>query len=130
MFGRIMFRSTLLILLIAALGCSTIRLNYQSKFEAADGRKGQYHMVKSYEIGGPYSTLCPLTAIFIGGACWFYLVMPTVNQTQEIEADAETKLNQTLGAGKYKIVSSSVERESWRQDEEISQVLFAPKDAP
>jgi len=68
-------------------GCSTIRMKYSAPYEAPGGKTRRAVYEKGYPVGG-IDVLCPLTAVFFGGACWFYTVMPTVRQKNMIRADA------------------------------------------
>lgn len=111
-----------LILCILSMGCSTIRMKYDGSVTTKDGRKADYRLSKSYTLAGPDAALCGLTAIFLGGYCWYYTVMPTTGQSAQIEADAKLRLNQTYGEGNYTLTRKVVSVESWREAGEESTV--------
>jgi hypothetical protein len=114
------FRLSLLCLLgIFFCACSTIRMQYQGDVDTADGKTQHYVYEKSYEIP-LFPTLCPVTAIFLGGACWYYLVMPTVQQGQMVTADAHTAIAKQFKSTGLKPSKESADRVSWDQKPESS----------
>lgn len=82
------------------LGCTTIRMKYESMVNV-EGTTNRYTYVNSYPVGGAYSSLCYLTAILWGGTCWYYTVMPTVNQKSVIIEEAQNKLAAQLAGKKF-----------------------------
>ncbi len=85
----------LALLCFSVLGCTTIRMKYESVV-TVDGQAKDYTYVNSYPVGGAHSSLCWITGIFAGGSCWFYLVMPTVQQKAMIIEEAQNKLADKL----------------------------------
>lgn len=73
------------------LGCTSIRMKYESLVQV-DGKTNQFVYVNSYPVGGAHSSLCYITGIFLGGSCWYYLVMPTVRQKAMIIEEAQNRL--------------------------------------
>ena len=114
----------MILLFVFLTGCSTIRMSYQADVTAGDGRTGTYTLKKSYDIGGPHSAFCALTGIFLGGSCWFYLVMPTVNQNNQIRKDARQHLDKVFGKTSYEVQEQNVDRDSWSDLSEESKISF------
>jgi hypothetical protein len=109
-----------LLALVTLTACSTVRLEYKADVTTAEGKSAKYIFKRSYPVEGPHETLCWLTGIFLGGYCWYYLVMPTQQQSVQLEADALRRIEKA-GAGRdYKIQSKWVDQDSWQQmDDEI-----------
>ena len=105
------------------VSCSSIRMSYDASIKTEDGREGQFKMKKSYDVGAE-PVLCGLTGIFLGGACWYYLAMPTTNQERQIEADSEQELSKTLKNGKFSVVSKSVTQDGWTDKPKESTLQF------
>jgi len=116
-------------LFVFVSGCSTMRLEYKADVTKEDGQRVRYSYSRSYPVGGSTETLCYITGIFLGGACWFYFVMPTVDQSATAEADALAALNKSIGT-KYKLQNKDVERVSWNQEEDKAMMLVADKVVP
>jgi len=115
------FRIILLIcVVIYSMGCGTIRMRYDSDLQTPEGKTAHYVYEKSYEIP-LYPTLCGLSAIFFGGACWFYLVMPTVHQDDFVTKDALSSLDQRLKTDKYKITRQRLSRVNWEDQPELTE---------
>ncbi|PIS10661.1 MAG: hypothetical protein COT73_08310 [Bdellovibrio sp. CG10_big_fil_rev_8_21_14_0_10_47_8] len=100
------------------MGCQTIRMKYESTVTAEDGTRDQFLYENSYPVGGAHPTLCAITGILLGGSCWYYLVMPTVQQKQAILEDAETVLNKKMAGKKYDEAKVRVSRVSFSEGEE------------
>ncbi|MGZ5278437.1 MAG: hypothetical protein ACXWC9_00745 [Pseudobdellovibrionaceae bacterium] len=83
-----------------ALGCTTIRMKYESTVKV-DGQTNQFTYVNSYPVGGAHSSLCYITGIFLGGSCWYYLVMPTVQQKVMVIEEAQNHLNTKMAGKKF-----------------------------
>src|SRR5437660_10289727 len=86
----------LVFLFVFVSGCSTMRLEYKADVTKEDGQNVRYSFARSYPVGGSAETLCYITGIFLGGTCWFYFAMPTVNQSTVAEEDALTALNKSI----------------------------------
>lgn len=102
--------------------CSSIRLRAEAPIQDESHGVGIVTFEKSYSTGS-FSALCPLTAIFFGGACWFYLTMPTTKQKEQVIYDAESALiNQgfELGSGQAFDVSSK----GYRDDETYFDIFW------
>lgn len=74
-----------------------------------------FRFEKSYDISGGQPILCFTTAIFFGGACWYYLAMPTVNQTKKVEKDAIDYLIQQPDGLDYSIVRDQIDQTGWSE---------------
>lgn len=110
-------------LLATVFGCSSMRLQYAAKIETTDGKRGKFTYEKSYNTRS-LKIWCPLTAIFYGGACWFYLVMPTTGDNEIARSDAYESLDQLIGDGKYVIKSEKLSRLSWSGGEATHELSF------
>lgn len=119
--------AVIIFVLATCTNCSTIRMNYEGKVDVNDGRHATYKLAKSYDIGGPHATMCALTAIFLGGYCWYYMAMPTTQQEALLQEDVDARLNKALSSKGYKIVSSKIDRVSWSQEDEDSKITFGGK---
>lgn len=97
---------------IFSTGCSSIRMKYEGDFKTNDGKAGTVTAEKTYPLNGD-ETICIATAIFLGGYCWYYLVMPTVPQTKQMEADVKISLGETLKSENYTLTTVSNKRLSW-----------------
>ncbi|OFZ48369.1 MAG: hypothetical protein A2381_04200 [Bdellovibrionales bacterium RIFOXYB1_FULL_37_110] len=65
------------LLSVFLFSCSHVTLELNGKLKSEDKIKNITYR-KSYE--NKNANLCYISAIFFGGACWFHLVYPTVNQ--------------------------------------------------
>jgi hypothetical protein len=92
-------KSLLILCLLTLSACSTIRMKYESTVVFDNNDRQKFVYVNSYPVGGAHAVLCGATAIFLGGYCWFYLVMPTTIQTVELKEEAAKALTQKA-AGK------------------------------
>lgn len=115
-------RNFLMLTLVLALsnGCSSIRMNYEAEIETQKQGVPEtktVHYAASYELS-PTPTLCGLTAIFLGGYCWFYLTMPTGNYTQAVKNDALKKLSSELKGGSYQVRDQRVFQKGWADEKE------------
>ncbi|MGE0529564.1 MAG: hypothetical protein AB7G93_08515 [Bdellovibrionales bacterium] len=93
-------------------GCGTIRMAYEAQVNDQHVR-----VEKSYPVGGAYKELCYITAIGLGGSCWFYTVMPTVEQKNQMREDALRMVAQKLGNTNIEPKRESVYRVSWDKAE-------------
>lgn len=107
--------------------CQNIRMKYESVVES-DGSRQKYTYANSYPVGGSYSSLCYITGIFLGGTCWFYLVMPTVQQKTWIMEDANDYLSKKLAGQKYEESSVRISKVSYSEGGE--EALLQPKERP
>lgn len=104
----------LLILIWATAACSTIRLEYKAKAKDSKGQLNKVLIQRSYPVGGAFEPLCYITAIGLGGVCWFYTVMPTTDQKAQMRADAKDLITKQMGE-KAEITDETVSRISWDQ---------------
>lgn len=118
-------RNLLIALIVLSMtGCGTIRLRYKGEIQTDKNEKAHFTYLKSYDVTSAQSTTCALTAIFLGGACWFYLVMPTVNQANEIKKDADAQLLKTMKGQKFTKVEEIVTQESWSSGEVDARLIY------
>lgn len=105
---------TVIILTLALGGCSTIRMKYQAEVKptAKVTSTQVFTHEQSYDVGGANKELCIITGIFLGGYCWFYTVMPTMQQKDWILKDANRQLSKSFPAG-YEVSNVVIDRESW-----------------
>lgn len=109
-----------LALVLLTSSCSSIRMRYAADLETGDGRKGTYVFEKSYTVE-TFPVFCGVTAIFLGGACWFYLVMPTVPQVNKMQNDAHAQLEELLGPSTtYTIRASQTDRMNWEDQKQYT----------
>jgi hypothetical protein len=115
------YKSVFLALVLSILlsACGTVRMRYEDKVDGKD-----VVVEKSYPVGGAYKPLCYLTGIFLGGSCWFYLVMPTVEQKQVMREDIGPLLAQKLGVASVSTSNGKIKRISWEDKE--SDLRVAP----
>jgi hypothetical protein len=99
-------------LIFISSGCGSIRMQYGARVEAENGRTGNFVFEKSYDLGS-LPVLCGLTAIWFGGACWFYLAHPTVPNSNAVRDDAMAKLDEIFGEVPYKLSSVKSDKTSW-----------------
>jgi len=95
------------------VGCNTLRLRYMATSQDSPKGPQNVHVEKSYPVGGAIVPLCYITAIFYGGACWFYTVMPTVLQKNKIKEDARKLAAKQLSIPPESLKDETVERISW-----------------
>jgi hypothetical protein len=93
--------------------CSSSHLRYRAKYNTTEGKTGIVTYEHTYGVAPIYSQLCIVTGIFWGGACWYYLAMPTVNQTEVLENDLKPLLNKELGAQVSTLEIIDVAVKSW-----------------
>lgn len=94
-------------------------MRYDAELKTEDGRTGSYTFEKSYDISA-IPLFCGLTVIFFGGACWYYLVMPTVPQENQTHKDALKKLDELLSNSSYEVLSTHIDKMSWTEAREWS----------
>lgn len=114
---------SLALTLVLLSSCSSIRMQYYTEIKTTEGKTAKFRYRQSYDVS-PHDTLCGLTAIFLGGACWFYLVMPTVNQQQAIREDGERELSKQLKGGKYEPVRAGASQAGWGTVEPEALLVF------
>lgn len=95
--------------------CSSMRLRYGAQVES-DGQEKRFTYENSYDVGGGIPTICALTAIFLGGACWYYLVMPTVPDQKKAQDDGEAALKKEMGQKLYSVKSYQVDLHGWKSE--------------
>ncbi len=105
------------------LGCTSIRMKYESVVQV-DGQNQRYTYVNTYPVGGAYSSLCYISAIALGGSCWYYLVMPTVLQKNMIIEEAQSRLATKMTGKKYEEDFQGVRKVSF--DEGPEEINLAP----
>ena len=103
---------SLLFFLLLVGSCGTIRVQVKASYKTS---QGQGHLVyeRSYPVGHGLPVWCPLTAIFYGGACWFYLGMPFESMEVRAVKDATTDLNTRLNSTDAILEIPRVKRLSW-----------------
>ena len=116
-----------LLLLVFTTSCSHIRMGYDAQVKRESGAVSAYHFEKTYDTGS-MPTFCGVTAIFLGGACWFYLVMPTTPQEADVTADAKSRLEQLLSPASYEILRPRTDRVSWEEQPEAFELEGHQKD--
>jgi hypothetical protein len=114
--------STLVIALFLS-SCTSIRMQYDAELKTEDGRTGSYVYQKSYDTSS-IAVFCGLSAIFFGGACWYYTVMPTVPQENQTRKDALKNLDSLLKDSNYEVVSSHTDKIGWSGEREVSDLQF------
>lgn len=107
-----------LVIALFLSSCTSIRMQYDAELKTEDGRTGSYVYQKSYDTSS-IAVFCGLSAIFFGGACWYYVVMPTVPQENQTSKDALTHLDALLKDSNYEIVSSHTDKISWSSEREV-----------
>ncbi len=120
---RLMTATLLATSLLITTSCSTIRMRLDAKVEADNGEKGQVTYENSYDLGS-IPTLCALTGIFFGGACWFYLTYPNVVHMDAVRNDAEEHLTEKFGDVDYLLKKVKVDSKGWGEREE--EFTFTP----
>lgn len=101
----------------ALTACSTVRFGYEGETKDSKGETKVVRVEKSYPVGGAFTPLCYITAIAAGGSCWFFLVMPTVDQKQTLRTDAIKLAKKELGVDNVEFANEKIERVSWEQQE-------------
>lgn len=119
MINRITIAFTLLTVICLTSSCGTIRMQYDARVKAEDGKVADYHYEKSYDLANQ-PAICALTGIFFGGACWFYLAMPNTKHEDAVIADANDELKVLLKDKKYELSKVSTDKRSWSDQKETS----------
>jgi hypothetical protein len=101
--------------------CSTIRMTYQAEVKPSNGKLQKFTHERSYPVGGANQELCIITGIFLGGYCWFYTVMPTVQQKDQVASDAKRYLVKQFPSG-YTEANVVIDRQSWSDAEPKSEL--------
>ncbi len=99
------------LILALFLSCSTIRLKVEAPYETSAGN-GKMAFQKSYQLAS-FPWICGFTAIFYGGGCWAYLVMPMVPQEKKVIEDAKEELKNKLNVTEVTLVEPKVIQLSW-----------------
>ena len=115
--------------LLIGSGCSTIRMSYDAHVQTTDGHSGDFEYEASYDVGS-YPVLCGLTAIFFGGACWFYVVMPTSGQKTQVKHDAEAKLDALMSGREYTLSEKETHQLGWGDSASKNHLTLPPSVAP
>lgn len=118
---------TLSLLVFSFTGCATIRLGYEGKMTNQKGQNEVVKVEKSYPIGGAIKPLCIITAIGLGGSCWFYLTMPTTAQRALFRADALRLAKKSLNNEAIELQDEKISRVNW-QDQESTVTTEAIRD--
>lgn len=108
--------------LLLLASCSTMHLRLESQYKSPKG-DGKVVYEKSYDLAS-FPWICGATAIFYGGGCWAYVMMPMVPQEGKFTEDAKAELRKKLEADEVTLVEPEVTRTSWSQKEtklELSQ---------
>ena len=108
--------------LSAALGCSHMTVTYRAKVEADNKESAQFELRKTYDSSAMAWT-CGLTAIFYGGACWFYLIKPTGGDRAMIRDEARLTLD-SMNLGRFEIVEETFSRPRWSKEETHKNIVF------
>lgn len=112
---------SVLVLAVVFSACSSQRLRYSAEVETGGSSK-KFQFEKSYDVGGGIPVWCGLSAIFWGGACWYYLAMPTVSEEQRVREEGEAALKNAMRANSYSVKSFKTERVSWKEAAESARL--------
>lgn len=104
-----------LFLITIVTSCSSMHLKLNSDYESPKG-KGNFTFEKSYDLAS-FPWICGGTAIFFGGGCWAYFMMPMVPQEQKFIEDAKKTLMKKLNTDSVSLIDPEVVRESWFDSE-------------
>jgi hypothetical protein len=69
---------------------------------------------------------CGLTAIFYGGTCWLYALMPYPGQREQIKSMARDNFEYRLKKKTFKIIDSEVEKYGYNYGSESAYVILNP----
>lgn len=105
---------TLSLLVFSFTSCATIRLGYEGKMTNSKGQSEVVKVEKSYPIEGAIKPLCIITAIGLGGSCWFYLAMPTTTQRALFRADALRLAKKSLNNEAIELQDEKISRVNWQ----------------
>lgn len=115
------------LLVFSTTSCGTIRLGYEGKLTNSNGQIEIVKVEKSYPIEGAIKPLCIITAIGLGGSCWFYLVMPTSAQRALFRTDALRLAKKSLNNEAIELQDEKISRVNW-QDQESTVTTEAVRD--
>ncbi len=108
---------TLSLLVFSFTSCATIRLGYEAKVTNSKGQNEVVKVEKSYPIEGAIKPLCIITAIGLGGSCWFYLAMPTTSQRAQFRTDALRLAKKSLNNEAIELQDEKISRVNWQDQE-------------
>src|SRR5690606_28231234 len=94
--GMKRIRPLVIAVLLVAMGCATVRLEYRADVKLANGNEAEVTYARSYDTSG-HMIACIITGLFYGGWCWAYTVMPFASQDAELTRDAERFLQSEFG---------------------------------
>ncbi|MBU6376599.1 MAG: hypothetical protein KGQ59_11425 [Bdellovibrionales bacterium] len=114
----IKYFALLSVFVITLSGCSSIRLRYEGEVKDSKGRVGTVSFEKSYDISGGIPVWCGLSAIYFGGACWYYLALPSVRQKKMCREDAQAAIEKKLKTTDFTLEENLVESISWKNKTE------------
>jgi hypothetical protein len=101
------------------VSCGTARFRLNSEYVTQDKGRGKISYERSYDLGA-YKWYCRLTAIFYGGSCWTYYLMPFENQADKIVADARNEIRKQLNTSNVNFIEPKIRLSSW--DDEPDEV--------
>ncbi len=101
-------------LLVVLSSCSSIRMKYEATIVDDLFHTAQFEYYKSYDVGS-LDTWCLATGIFLGGACWKYLALPTEELSRETAADAHKKIAEIFGQNNFKHNNVEVSSFGWSE---------------
>ncbi|TNE95000.1 MAG: hypothetical protein EP326_15930 [Deltaproteobacteria bacterium] len=101
-------------LLVVLSSCSSIRMKYEATIVDDLFHTAQFEYYKSYDVGN-LDTWCMVTGIFLGGACWGYLAMPSEELSKSTAADAHKKMAQIFGENNFKHNNVQVSGYGWSE---------------
>lgn len=104
----------IVVMLFLISACSSTRIRYDADVKICDQRI-RYTYTKSYS-NGAWPIICGVTSWYLGGACWFYLAMPTVPQRALIKSDGLSNLHSLAEKRPFEIENESIMRESWSRE--------------
>lgn len=104
-------------------GCGTIRLNYSATAKDQVGNLQTVSVEKSYPVEGGIKSLCYLTAIGFGGACWYYLVMPTTTQKRTFAAEVPEIIRRNTNVDLTDFSKERIKKASWEDEAALVQVI-------
>lgn len=102
----------LFLFLLVVMACGTIRLQVKSPYKSSQGT-GFITYERTYDVSGGMPFWCGLSAIFYGGACWAYLLMPFPPDKEHVLKDATADLNSQLSSTDAVLEAPEIKRLSW-----------------
>ncbi len=105
-----------LLLALSVFSCSTVRLNYRGDIAAKDGsiKLDATHIsyTRSYDLNSQ-PILCAVTAMYYGGFCWGYLLMPYDSQKLTIYEDVIDYLDEVYPDVDWKLSNHQYSQLNW-----------------